>query len=576
VPGYEVLGELGRGGMGVVYRARQARLGRTVALKVLLAGAHAGEQELARFRAEAEAVARLHHPNVVQVYEVGEEGGHPYLALEYVDGGSLADRLRGTPLPAREAARLAEALARAVHAAHEKGIVHRDLKPANVLLTADGTPKVVDFGLAKRLDGATLHTQTGAVLGTPDYMAPEQAEGQAVGPAADIHALGTLLYQMLTGRPPFVAENALDTLLRVRLDEPVPPSVLQPKVPRDLSTVCLKCLPKAPAQRYASARDLADDLRRFLNGEPVRARPVGRAERLWRWCRRNPAVAALLVAVALTLVVGTAVSTVLAVAADARGRYADEMQRLRGLADDKAQEALEQRARAEKAELLARRRLYLSDMRVAERAWQDRLLPVMQNVLDRHGEGSVEQDMRGFEWYYLARLPLYPEQVVLRGHTKAVTGAVFSPDGLRIASAGGDGSVKVWDAATGLLRLTLPGHPWGILDVAFSPDGKQLASAGRDGTVKVWDSTTGRPERTLRGPARAVTGVAFTPDGGRLVSVSQGVVTEKGQFVAGGGIRAWDLASGREVLSVWPGTPDKSGASSSTATASGWPRPART
>jgi WD40 repeat protein len=355
---------------------------------------------------------------------------------------------------------------------------------------------------------------------------------------------------MLTGRPPFLAENALDTLLRVRLDEPVPPSVLQPKLPRDLSTVCLKCLRKDPEQRYASALDLADDLRRFLNGEPVRARPVGRAERLWRWCRRNPAVAALLVAVALTLVVGTAVSTVLAVAADARGRYAGEMQRLRGLADDKAQEALEQRVRAERAELLARRRLYVSDMRLAERAWQDQRLPVMQNLLDRQGEGSADQDWRGFEWYYLARLPLYPEQVVLRGHTKAVTGAAFSPDGLRIASASGDGSVKVWDAATGLLRLTLLGHPGGVLDVAFSPDGKQLASAGRDGTVKVWDSTTGRLERTLHGPSGAVTGVAFTPDGGRLVSVSQGVVTEKGQFVAGGGIRAWDLASGREVLLV--------------------------
>jgi eukaryotic-like serine/threonine-protein kinase len=238
VPGYEVLGELGRGGMGVVYKARQVRLGRVVALKVLLAGAHAGAQDLARFRAEAEAVARLQHPNIVQVYEVGEEGGRPYLALEYVDGGSLADRLRGTPLPAREAAQMAEALARAVHAAHDKGVVHRDLKPANVLLTADGTPKVVDFGLAKRLDGVTLHTQTGAVLGTPDFMAPEQVEGRAVGPAADIDALGALLYQMLTGRPPFAAETALDTLLRVRLEEPVPPSRLLPKVPRDLETIC--------------------------------------------------------------------------------------------------------------------------------------------------------------------------------------------------------------------------------------------------------------------------------------------------------------------------------------------------
>src|SRR5262249_9558439 len=230
-------------------------------------------------------------------------------ALESVAGGGRAAGVRGTPRPAREAARLAEALARAVHAAHEKGVVHRDLKPANVLLTADGTPKVVDFGLAKRLDGTTLHTQTGAVLGTPDFMAPEQVEGRAVGPAADIHALGALLYQMLTGRPPFVGATSLDTLRRVRLEEPVPPSRLLPKVPRDLETICLKCLQKVPGKRYASAADLADDLRRYREGRPIRARPVGPVGRGWRWCRRNPAVAGLLTAVALALLVGTAVAT---------------------------------------------------------------------------------------------------------------------------------------------------------------------------------------------------------------------------------------------------------------------------
>jgi serine/threonine protein kinase/formylglycine-generating enzyme required for sulfatase activity/tetratricopeptide (TPR) repeat protein len=310
VAGYEVLGELGRGGMGVVYKARQVRLGRVVALKVLLAGAHAGALDLARFKAEAEAVARLSHPNVVQVYEVGEDRGCSYLALEYVAGGSLAAKLRGTLLPAGEAARLVETLARAVHAAHEHGVVHRDLKPANVLLTDDGTPKIVDFGLARRLDAATLHTQTGTVLGTPDYMAPEQAEGRAAGPAADVHALGALLYQMLTGRPPFLADNALDTLLRVRLDEPVPPSVLRPRLPRDLGIICLKCLRKDAGQRYPSALALADDLRRFRAGEPIRARPISRAERLWRWCRRNPAVAALGSAAVLLLLAVAGVSSV--------------------------------------------------------------------------------------------------------------------------------------------------------------------------------------------------------------------------------------------------------------------------
>jgi formylglycine-generating enzyme required for sulfatase activity/tetratricopeptide (TPR) repeat protein len=304
VAGYEVLAELGRGGTGVVYKARQIRLGRLVALKILLAGARAGPHDLARFRAEAEAIARLQHPNVVQIYEVGEEKGGPFLALEYVDGGSLAARLRGTPLPAREAARLVETLARAVHAAHERGVVHRDLKPANVLLTAGGVPKVTDFGLAKRLDTPAAHTQTGTVLGTPDYMAPEQAEGKGVGPPADVHALGAILYHLLTGRPPFPGETPLDTMLRLRLEDPVPPSILQPGLPRDLGTICLKCLRKEPHRRYESAEALADDLRRFAAGEPIKARPVGRAERLWSLCRRNPGVAALAtVAVALVLTV---------------------------------------------------------------------------------------------------------------------------------------------------------------------------------------------------------------------------------------------------------------------------------
>jgi tRNA A-37 threonylcarbamoyl transferase component Bud32/tetratricopeptide (TPR) repeat protein len=292
IAGYEVLGELGRGGMGVVYKARQARLNRPVALKMLLAGPLASAEEARRFRAEAEAAARLQHPNVVQIHEVGEHQGHPYLALEFVEGGSLADRLRGVPLPPRAAAELVETLARAVQAAHEKGVVHRDLKPGNVLLTADGTPKVADFGLAKRLDATSAATQSGAVLGTPAYMAPEQAGGKAreVGPAADVWALGALLYECLTGRPPFQGRTPTDTLLRVLSDEPVPPRNVNPAVPRDLETIALKCLRKEPAKRYATAAELADDLRRFLHGESICARRVSRVERLWRWCRRKPAL----------------------------------------------------------------------------------------------------------------------------------------------------------------------------------------------------------------------------------------------------------------------------------------------
>jgi tetratricopeptide (TPR) repeat protein len=315
LPGYEILEELGRGGMGVVYKARQLGLNRLVALKMVLAGAHASTAELERFRAEGEAVARLQHPHVVQVFDVGEQAGLPYYSLELCEGGSLEMKLRGTPLPPKEAAALVEKLARAVQAAHDRGVIHRDLKPANVLLMADGTPKVTDFGLAKLLDSPRQRTRTGAVMGTPSYMAPEQAGGvtRAVGPAADTYALGAILYELLTGRPPFRGETSIDTLGQVLTEEPVPPSRLNPRVSRDLETVCLKCLQKTPRARYASALELADDLRRFQADEPIRARPVGRLQRAYRWCRRNPRVAVLFSAVfglLLLLAVGSTVAAV--------------------------------------------------------------------------------------------------------------------------------------------------------------------------------------------------------------------------------------------------------------------------
>jgi serine/threonine-protein kinase len=304
---FEVLGELGRGGMGVVYKARQRSLNRMVALKMILTGEHSGPRERARFRAEAEAVARLQHPNIVQIYEVGELQDRPYFALEYVDGGSLSQRIGGKPQATRQAAALTETLARAMHYAHQQGIVHRDLKPGNVLLTARGMPKITDFGLAKRLETTDGDTKTGAVLGTPGYIAPEQAAGRKdIGPAVDIYALGAILYEQLTGRPPFRGETPLDTMLQVMSQEPTPPTQLCPRVPRDLETICQKCLQKDPAKRYPSANALADDLRRFLTGESIQARPVSTAERLWRWCKRRPLVAGLLASLAVLLVCGVA------------------------------------------------------------------------------------------------------------------------------------------------------------------------------------------------------------------------------------------------------------------------------
>jgi len=315
-PGYEILGVLGRGGMGVVYDARQIALKRRVALKMVTAGAHTGPAERTRFQVEAEAVAALQHPNIVQIYEVGEHDGIPYFSLEYVGGGSLERKIKRQPMPPRDAAGLVQSLAVAMDYAHERGIVHRDLKPANVLMTADGLPKITDFGLAKRLgDSDSSQTQAGTILGTPSYMAPEQAEGEIkeVGTLADVYSLGAVLYQLLTGRPPFQGTTMLETLELVRTQEPVPVRQLQPKVARDLETICLKCLQKQPAKRYIDAGALATDLGHFLANEPIEARPVGRVERLWRWCHRNPGIAALTAAVFLLLATVAVTSSVMAV-----------------------------------------------------------------------------------------------------------------------------------------------------------------------------------------------------------------------------------------------------------------------
>jgi eukaryotic-like serine/threonine-protein kinase len=316
IDGYEILEVLGAGGMGIVYKAHQERLDRFVALKMIRAGAGARPEDLVRFEAEAKAVAAIEHPNIIKIFDIGEQGGLPYFSLEFLAGGSLANKIGGKPQPVDEAARIVEVLARAISVAHQHRVIHRDLKPANVLIAADGTLKITDFGLVKRLESDSGQTRTGSILGTPSYMAPEQArgEGQTVGPAADQYSLGAILYELLTGRPPFQGTSVLDTLEMVRSKEPVPPSQLQPKTPRDMETICLKCLEKDPARRYPDVLALAEDLRSFQAGEPILARPVSDSERLWRWCLRNPRVASLSAAVALllaTLLVGSIVGFVI-------------------------------------------------------------------------------------------------------------------------------------------------------------------------------------------------------------------------------------------------------------------------
>jgi formylglycine-generating enzyme required for sulfatase activity len=343
VPGYAILGVLGHGGMGVVYRARQLKANRLVALKMIRAVEHATPHNRLRFQIETEAVARLQHPHIVQLYEVGEVRGQPFFSLEFCDGGTLTEQLTKKRPSPREAAELIETLARAMHYAHLRGVVHRDLKPGNVLLASPvasapgGSPKITDFGLAKRIDDEARDvSKSGAIMGTASYMAPEQAAGQVhdTGPAADVYALGALLYECLTGRPPFEGPQHV-VLVSVLNDEPLPPSRLNPKVPRDLETICLKCLSKGPARRYASAEALADDLHRFLAGESVQARPAGRLERAAKWAKRRPALAALLGVTVLALVALTVLSANLAVA--------------RSNAESKEKEARQEADKAKKA-----------------------------------------------------------------------------------------------------------------------------------------------------------------------------------------------------------------------------------
>jgi tRNA A-37 threonylcarbamoyl transferase component Bud32 len=397
---YEILEEIGRGGMGVVYRARHVTLHRLVALKMMLGRYFTDPEQRLRFRAEAAAVARLQHPHIVQLFESGEhEAGaglsRPYFTLELVEGGSLAQRLAGRPAPPRQAAAWLETLARAVHYAHQQGIIHRDLKPSNILLTGDGQPKICDFGVAKLLAGPDLKTLSGMLVGTAEYMAPEQAEGKTASePATDVYALGAILYEMLTGRPPFKGTSTLDTLNQVRTQEAVPPRRLQPLVPRDLETVCLKCLEKDPRQRYASALALAEDLCCFhQQGKPTRARPVSRLERVRKWARRQPAVAALTLAVLALVLLGTVAAPLVAF------REAG----LRGDAEARAADAREAEARAtqlaESEGKLRRDALY--------QAYRARIAAAgaaLQNhdVADaaRQLEATPE-DLRGWEWRHL-------------------------------------------------------------------------------------------------------------------------------------------------------------------------------
>jgi WD40 repeat protein/tRNA A-37 threonylcarbamoyl transferase component Bud32 len=552
-PGYELLEELGRGGMGVVYKARQVKADRLVALKMILAGAHASPVELARFRTEAEAVARLQHPNIVQVHDVGEHGDLPFFSLELCPGGSLARKLAGTPLPPVDAARLVGALARAIQAAHLKGVIHRDLKPANVLLAEDGSPKITDFGLARKLDEAG-QTNTGAVMGTPSYMAPEQAAGRGkeVGPAADIYALGAVLYECLTGRPPFRAATALDTIQQVVADEPVAPRVLSPRVPRDLETICLKCLRKEPAKRYASAADLADDLERFLDGVPVRARRAGAAERAWKWCRRRPAAAALLATLLAAAAASVAVGLWFTATLKAERDHARDQEGIASTERDRAREkqkeaddarAAADRSAAETAEQLRQTRssLYTWGLGVLLQQVKRDPLAVRDQLED---VGRFPPELREAAWAWARRQARGEVAALHATAARTITlnylpedrhvpmGLAFSPNGRRVAVTDAwarNATFAVFDRTTGAELFRSSGPPGPVWALAFSPDGQTLAVGGPRG-VALWDMAAGRLGATLDG-AEGAFAVAFSRSGRTLA-------------VGGAGVSLYDVASG--------------------------------
>jgi eukaryotic-like serine/threonine-protein kinase len=569
---YELVREINRGGMGVVFRARQMSLNRNVALKMILAGQLANDNDVKRFYTEAEAAANLDHPGIVPIFEVGQHEGQHYFSMGFVEGQSLSQRLADGPLPSREAAELIQRVSEAIEYAHQHGVIHRDLKPANILLDQNGNPRVTDFGLAKKIQGDSGLTGSGQIMGTPSYMPPEQAGSKRgeVGPAADVYALGATLYALVTGRPPFQAATPMDTVIQVISDEPVPPRRLNASIPLDLETICLKCLEKETGKRYASAAALADDLGRYLAGEPIVARPVTSLERAVKWARRRPAIAGLLGLVTLVTALGLG-GVLWQWRAAVRARHVADQENRNAknqavLAEQARQEAEQARAKEGVQTELAEQRLYDVRMSFVQRSWEDYNGTLLhQELVDQLPANQGGINRRGFEWFYWQR-KMSQGHITLTWHHGGVDSVAFSPDGKQLASTSRDGMVKVSNAATGqLIRffgadsfafdIRQPDEQWHQVviyarsenpfyptSVVFSPDGRRLAAGGRermDRTVKVWDAATGQEIRTFIGHINEARAVSFSPNGQWLASAG-----------SDGTVKVWDAVTGQEIRTL--------------------------
>jgi len=485
---FEIRDRLGEGAFGEVFRAYDPLLDREVALKVAKPGALTTPDRVERFLREAKSAANLRHPNIVPLFESGRDGERYFIASAFIKGQTLEALLEQGRLPRRDAVAIIRKLSEALAYAHSQGIVHRDVKPANVLIDEHGDPMLTDFGLAARRLGEEKMTQDNAVMGTPAYMSPEQAAGKSneAGPASDQYSLGIMLYEMLTEKLPF--EGSMEVVIFNHLQiEPKRLRSVDRTVPKDLETICLKCLEKTPGKRYLGCEALAEDLRRWLAGEVVVARPLTWAERGMKWTKRNPAVAGLLAAVVIVSIVGGSVSYVNYLQAQTEAAKAKRQEAIalkqQLLAEEAARQAKLEEQKTKKENIRAEGMLYANNLALAQAAWNENNAAVANDYLDK-----CRWDYRGWEHDYLYTLIAQPKST-LKGHTSYVHSVTFSPDGKRLASASADMTVKVWDAATGQESLTLKGHTDPVWSVTFSPDGKRLASASNDQTVKVWDGS---------------------------------------------------------------------------------------